>query len=111
MTNNNNSIDRRESYRIQYPQEKQPKLIIKSDGYDVLDMSETGVRFRIGENDKMPGDLFHAKVVLHNNVTIEILGRIIRVTGEDAAMFLLVKKIPYQIILSEQAFLRQLEEE
>jgi hypothetical protein len=104
-------MDRRESYRIQYPEEKQPKLIIKGSEYQVVDMSETGVRFRIGENDKLPGDLFHAKVQLHNNVTIEILGRIIRVTGEDAAMFLLVKKIPYQIILSEQAFLRQLEEE
>ncbi len=111
MTNNNKNIDRRESFRIQYPEDKQPKIIIKSVEYEVIDMSETGVRFRIDDSHKMPGDLFHAKVILHNNVTIEVLGRIIRVTGEDAAMFLLVKKIPYQIILSEQAFLRQLEEE
>jgi hypothetical protein len=101
------STERRQSYRIIYPQDYRPKLIINNIQFEILDLSETGLRFQLKENLKLPGDLFHAKVKLHDDSCIEILGRIIRITGEHAAMFLVVKKIPYQFILSEQAYLRQ----
>jgi len=104
---NNLEVERRQNYRIVYPNDFQPHIVIKGTEYDILDLSETGLRFKILENIKLPGDLFRAQVILHNGTNIEIMGRIIRVTGEDAAMFLVVKKIPYQVILSEQAFLRQ----
>ncbi len=108
MINNSNkpNLDRRQSYRVMYPQEYHPVLLIRNIEYDVLDLSETGLRFKIKENVKLPGDLFHAVVKLHDEKNIEVLGRIVRITGEHAAMFLVVKKIPYQFILSEQAYLR-----
>jgi hypothetical protein len=99
--------ERRQNYRITYPPDFQPRIVIKEHEFDILDLSETGLRFSIKSNVRLPGDLFRAQVKLHNGTAVEIMGRIIRVTGEDAAMFLVVKKIPYQIILSEQAFLRQ----
>jgi len=108
MINSNNSNDeRRQSYRVRYPEENNPKIVIKEVEYDILDLSETGLRFKLKEDLKLPGDLFHAQVKLHDGKEVDVLGRIIRITGEDAAMFLVVKKIPYQIILSEQAFLRR----
>ncbi len=104
----NQNDDRRQNYRIIYPETYHPSLMIRNIQYDILDLSETGVRFKLKENVKLPGDLFHAEVKLHNDSNVEILGRIIRITGQHAAMFMVVKKIPYQIILAEQAYLRNM---
>ena len=106
----NNSTERRQAYRIVYPKDYHPSLIIRDKEFDILDLSETGLRFKLLESVKLPGDLFHAKVKIHDGSSIEILGRIIRIAGDQAAMFMVVKKIPYQIILSEQAYLRQKDE-
>lgn len=107
INNMNSNKERRENYRIIYSEEYHPKLLIRKEEYEILDLSETGLRFQIKDSVKLPGDLFHAHVKLHDESTIEVLGRIIRITGEHAAMFLVVKKIPYQFILSEQAYLRR----
>lgn len=101
------NTERRQSYRVAYVNDYHPAIIIRNVEYSILDLSETGLRFQIKDNQRLPGDLFNAKVKLHDGSEIEITGRIIRITGEHAAMFLVVKKIPYQLILSEQAFLRQ----
>lgn len=106
---NNQNDDRRQNYRIIYPEIYHPNLIIRNIEFDVLDLSETGVRFKLKENVKLPGDLFHAEVKLHDNSKVEVLGRIIRISGQHAAMFMVVKKIPYQIILAEQAYLRNMD--
>lgn len=111
MDNPNQSRERRQNYRIIYPEKMNPKLVIKNVEYEVLDLSEDGIRFKIKEQVKLPGDLFHASVILHNEQNIEIIGRIIRITGTEAAMFMVIKKIPYQLILAEQAFLRQADSE
>jgi hypothetical protein len=105
----NSNAERRENYRIIYSKEYHPSIIIKNIEFDILDLSETGLRFGLKEGIKLPGDLFHAQIKIHDGSTIDVMGRIIRITGEHAAMFLVVKKIPYQIILSEQTFLRQMD--
>ena len=99
--------ERRQSYRIIYSGDYHPKLVVKDHEFDILDLSETGIRFKLIEKIKIPGDLFHARVKIHDGSAIEVIGRINRITGDQAAMFMVVKKIPYQIILSEQAYLRQ----
>ncbi|MBA4385188.1 MAG: hypothetical protein C0410_10675 [Anaerolinea sp.] len=103
--------DRRQNFRIIYPETYHPNLIIRNIQFDIMDLSETGCRFKLKDNVKLPGDLFHAQVLIHDGSTVEILGRIIRITGQHAAMFMVVKKIPYQIILAEQAFLRNMDKE
>lgn len=105
---NNVNDDRRQNYRIIYPETYHPSLVIRNIPFDIMDLSETGLRFKLKDNVKLPGDLFHAEVKLHDNSNVEILGRIIRISGQHAAMFMVVKKIPYQIILSEQAYLRNM---
>lgn len=106
---NNQNDDRRQNYRIIYPETYHPNLIIRNIEFDIMDLSETGVRFKLKENVKLPGDLFHAEVKLHDNSNVEVLGRIIRISGQHAAMFMVVKKIPYQIVLAEQAYLRNMD--
>jgi hypothetical protein len=105
----NQNDERRQNYRIIYPDTYRPSLVIRNIQFEIIDLSENGVRFKLKENVKLPGDLFHAEVRLHDDSTVEILGKIIRIGGEDAAMFMLVKKIPYQIILAEQAYLRNMD--
>ena len=104
----NHTDDRRQNYRIIYPEAYHPSLVIRNIPFEIIDLSETGLRFKLKENVKLPGDLFHAEVKLHDESNVEILGRIIRISGQHAAMFMVVKKIPYQIILSEQAYLRNM---
>ena len=106
---NNQNDDRRQNYRIIYPETYHPNLIIRNIEFDIMDLSETGVRFKLKENVKLPGDLFHAEVKLHDDSNVEVLGRIIRISGQHAAMFMVVKKIPYQIVLAEQAYLRNMD--
>ena len=105
----NQNDERRQNYRIIYPETYHPSLMIRNIQFDIMDLSETGVRFKLKENVKLPGDLFHAEVKLHDNSSIEVLGRIIRISGQHAAMFMVVKKIPYQVILAEQAYLRNMD--
>lgn len=105
----NQNDERRQNYRIIYPDTYRPSLVIRNTQFEIIDLSENGVRFKLKENVKLPGDLFHAEVRLHDDSSVEILGKIIRIGGEDAAMFMLVKKIPYQIILAEQAYLRNMD--
>lgn len=111
MDNLKNSKERRENFRVLYEDKYHPVLSIRNVEFEVLDISETGVRFKLKEKVKLPGDLFQATVRLHNDESIGVTGRIIRITGDHAAMFMVVKKIPYQFILSEQAFLRQQHED
>jgi hypothetical protein len=104
----NQNDERRQNYRIIYPETYHPSLVIRNIQFDIMDLSETGLRFKLKENIKLPGDLFHAEVKLHDDSNVEILGRIIRISGQHAAMFMVVKKIPYQIILAEQTYLRNM---
>ena len=79
----NKGSERRNHYRVLYPEKEHPVIIIKEIPFDILDISETGVRFKLKDNKKLPGDLFHAHVILHDGKDVDVLGRIIRMTGED----------------------------
>jgi hypothetical protein len=100
--------DRRANYRVVYPETNRPFVTIRGIQYPIIDICEVGIRFFNPERQRLPGDIFQAVVTLHDNDPVQIVGRIIRIADEEAAMIMTIRGIPYRKIISEQAYLRQL---
>jgi hypothetical protein len=100
--------ERRAYFRVVYPEDIRPALIIRNVSYPIIDICEIGIRFYNSEHMKLPGDIFQAVVTLHDNEPINIIGRIIRIADTEAAMMMTIRGIPYRKIIAEQAYLRQL---
>jgi hypothetical protein len=100
--------ERRAYFRVIYPEDYHPTLSIRGIDYPIIDICEIGVRFKNPEKQKLPGDIFQATVLLHDNDPFTIVGRVIRVQDEEAAMMMTIRGIPYRRIIAEQAYLRQL---
>ena len=96
-------------FRVIYPLEYRPFITIRSMQFSIIDISEAGVRFHNPEGIKLPGDIFQATVVLHDNDPFNIVGRIIRFRDVEAVMMMTIRGIPFKKIIAEQAFLRQLD--
>lgn len=99
--------ERRSFFRVHYPEDQRPMITIRSKQFGIIDISEAGVRFANPDNDKLPGDIFQATVVLHDNDPFNIVGRIIRIQDTEAAMMMTIRGIPFRKIIAEQAYLRQ----
>jgi c-di-GMP-binding flagellar brake protein YcgR len=99
--------ERRSYFRVQYPEDYRPTITIRAVEYKIIDICEGGIRFYNPDKTKLPGDIFQAVVVLHDQDVINIVGRIIRVGDEEAAMMMTIRGIPYRKIIAEQAYLRQ----
>jgi hypothetical protein len=100
--------ERRAYFRVMYPDGQQPLILIRNQEFRIIDICEIGIRFANPAHVPLPGDIFQAVVTLHDEDPINIVGRIIRVAEEEAAMMMTIRGIPYRKIISEQAFLRQL---
>lgn len=110
MENNPASANERRTYfRVIYPLEYRPIITIRAMQFSIIDISEAGVRFYNPEGTKLPGDIFQATVVLHDNDPFNIVGRIIRRRDVEAAMMMTIRGIPFIRIIAEQAYLRQLD--
>lgn len=95
----------REHYRVAYPTALRPKLLVHGVSFDVVDISERGIRFRLGTAQK-PEPGFEVQGVLRfkRGETITIRGTVLRVDqGEVAAR--LEEGIPLRVIMDEQRFL------
>jgi hypothetical protein len=100
---------RRQYFRVSYPDKLCPVVIILGHAFTILDICEKGIRFSNPLNIKVPEDLFMANVKLHEGVEIAVSARVVRKTRNQVAL-VLVRGIPYQKIIAEQAFLRKQEQ-
>ena len=102
--------ERRTYFRVVYPLEHRPILSIRNKQFRIIDICEIGIRFSNPEQVKLPGDIFQADVLLHDNDPVHIIGRVIRIADAEAAMMMTIRGIPYRKIITEQAYLRQLDQ-
>jgi hypothetical protein len=100
---------RRQYFRVSYPDKFCPVVIILGHAFTVIDISEKGLRFTNPLKLHIPEDLFIANVQLHGGVEVAVTGRVVRKNRNQIAL-VLVRGIPYQKIIAEQAFLRKLEQ-
>jgi hypothetical protein len=108
-SNPSQGSERRAYFRVQYPDEHRPLITIRGIQFFIIDICEVGVRFHNPTSVKLPGDIFQATVILHDDDPFNIVGRIIRLKEVEAAMMMTIRGIPYRKIIAEQAYLRQID--
>ncbi len=97
----------REHYRIQYPTAARPHIVIEGRSFDVIDLSERGVRFRQDEGSSFsPGDGVAGTVRFRRTEAVEVMGSVVRVGSREVAVKLDVG-VPLRTIIEEQRFLRE----
>ena len=102
--------EKRKYFRIEYPASIRPTLKIRKHEFEIVDISEKGVKFSAGKEIKF-GRWVTGNVTFHDGQAIDIEGRIAWKRGESIGMFLTVKSIPYPKILSEQRLLARFKPE
>ena len=97
--------NRRNEYRIVYPIADRPRMEIGCEVYEVLDLSEGGLRLlapdlQLGEAQRIQGMLYFS-----DGGRAYINGSVFRRTDKHLVIELDRNKIPYQRIVQEQRFL------
>jgi hypothetical protein len=95
----------REHYRVAYPTSLRPKLLVQGHTFDVVDISERGIRFRLDKAEApAPGFEVQGAVRFRRGETITVRGVVLRVIqGEVAAK--LEEGVPLRVIMEEQRYL------
>ncbi len=101
--------NKREHYRIRYPLACRPILKIGYAKYEVMDISEKGVKFNFSAYRMAPpGTQINAYITFHDGRSLKIEGELIRVNRNFATAILKLKEsIPWKRILNEQRFLKE----
>lgn len=98
----NEVLIKRDVLRVAYNSDKKPVLLINKDSYDILDISETGIRFLNKQNSKFKKKI-KGVVTLFCGVTMDISGIIVR-RHENEIAVLLKNPIKQEIILKEKLY-------
>jgi hypothetical protein len=97
----------REHYRIQYPTAARPRIVIDGHAYEVIDISERGVRFRLSDDAKMDvGDEILGQVRFKRTDPVIVTGSVLRIVGREVAARL-GTGVPLKTMIEEQRFLRE----
>ena len=75
--------DRRRYFRVEYPSEDRPQLKVGDTMFDVLDISERGLRFTAPEGAKF-GEWVKGFITFHDQKTMEVEGKIVSIFIENA---------------------------
>ncbi len=100
--------NRRDYYRIDYPDSHRPRLWVPFGCLEVLDCSETGLRYRLsGEPAPEVGAEVEGRLRLGSGRDLRVHGRVTRVREDAVALDLSEPGIPFRVILQEQIHLRR----
>ena len=108
MTDNKFSGEnKRQHYRIVYPLTARPSLKITRKEFEVVDISESGIRFL---NKKWapftPGVKIEAELTFNDGESLDIEGEILRV-NDQVSILKLHKSIPFWKIVEEQRYIKK----
>ena len=98
----------RQFYRVHYPGAGRPDLIVGDQTLKVIECSESGLRYEAPTTGAAPqvGDHVRGVVRFGTRSEAEVEGVVVRVTGEDVAVSLGERRIPFATVLKEQRYLR-----
>lgn len=94
------SINRRRHFRVCYPSDNRPLLVIRNHQFEVVNASESGLCFINSENIKL-AKWVRAKLILSDGESFERESRVIWKDGNTVGIEF-VMPIPYKTILREQ---------
>ncbi len=103
----NIKMNKREYYRVRYPIACRPNLAILNSVYEIMDISEHGIRFLGNDVSRFHSDMkIDGMITFDDGISIGIKGKIIRIDGNNAVMFLM-ESIPFGRIVAEQRFIKE----
>jgi hypothetical protein len=80
----------RRSPRLSFTGRVAPRLETESRSYEIVDLSEDGLRIRTTSTPTAPrvtiGDVLRAVIHLPGDKSVEVSGRVLRVSGAEAAI-------------------------
>lgn len=80
----------RRSPRLSFSGRQAPRLETETRSYEIVDLSSEGLRFRTTSNAIAPkvtiGDVLRAVIHFPASPSIEVAGRVLRVSGAEAAV-------------------------
>ncbi len=79
---------RRSLPRLSFAGRIAPKLETALQSFDVVDLSPEGMRIRTGSNGVTIGEVLHAVIRFPADRSVEVEGRVLRVSGMEAALVL-----------------------
>jgi hypothetical protein len=101
------AVERRQYYRLIYPSELSPEVVILGMTFKVMDISEKGLRFRKEFSTRIDtGQGVQGVIIFQDLSKFEFKGYILRVVNREAVIIFL-KNLPYQKIMAEQVFLQR----
>ncbi|MEQ8171544.1 MAG: PilZ domain-containing protein [Candidatus Eremiobacterota bacterium] len=95
---------RRRFYRIKYPLIERPKIILDNKSYQVIDISEGGIKFFSPVTIFKINQYIKGTITFHDGEVLEVEGHVLRLQNKRIIILLDIK-IPLQRILKEQRFL------
>jgi hypothetical protein len=98
---------RRANFRVKFPPNYTPRILIGGSTYTLIDVSEKGVRFHNPLRHRMPDDIFSATIVFHDGEPAKVVARVIRIEQQTVALYFL-QGIAYKRILAEQVYVNNL---
>jgi hypothetical protein len=96
--------ERRRFFRLEYPPDDRPLLKIGKNTFEVVDISERGVRF-LNEESIQFADWVRGIVIFRDGVTIDFEGKIVWEYGGKLGLQIIITPIPPARILQEQRYL------
>ncbi len=78
---------KREYFRVEFPRSYHPSLELDMDSYEIQDVSEFGVKFKVvGDNPFMTDELVVANIIFPDEEKFELSGQIVRIDGDYVSM-------------------------
>jgi hypothetical protein len=101
------AVERRQYYRLIYPPELAPEVVILGTTFRVIDISEKGIHFRKDFSTRIDtGQNVQGVVIFQDLSKFEFKGYVLRVVNREAVV-IFIKNLPYQKIMTEQLFLQR----
>ena len=102
------SDNRRQHYRISYPDAERPRLVHGTTISEVLECSERGLRLRPTGELPEPGSVLSGRLTLRHGVQVNVSGTVVWCDEGNVAIHLDVAPIPLLAVIREQLYLRRL---
>ena len=98
---------RRNHYRVIYPFAERPAFRVGWSSFEVVECSESGLRYEVGEHrSPMMKAEVAGRIVFRSGESIDVVGDVVRLQDGFVALTLRPPGIPFALVIREQRYLR-----
>lgn len=99
--------NRREYYRIPFPEAERPRMVVGTSISEVIECSERGLSFQPAMEPAGVGEVLEGRLRFPRGVELPIRGEVVRIGDDRISLALKGTGIPFAIIFQEQLHLRR----